>query len=374
MFGPVPCVRILWYWPFARAEELPLAHAVAGSDDEIVVQVIDREAAPEAGMVGRVEVRRDLPDVDRKVGRIWWAPSRALTYQRRLVGRSQLEANGGFELVHHQYANRFTDGWRRPRVPWVLSVHDVVPHHLRGSEALEHRNLRRLYRRPDALVVHHRWLGDRLVADFGVDGDRIHVVPHQVFSVPNPPGPNRPEGVPLVLFFGALRPNKGLDVLGQAIEIVDPAAMRFHIAGRGDAVVEAQATALASAHHNVTAEIGFVPLERKYELFREASVVVLPYRRFGSQSGVLHDAYGHGRPVVVTDAGALGDTVREDGAGCVAAFTPASIAAELETALDRWSILSQAAFRAATSRSPEACGTILRELYARLARERRSTP
>ncbi len=366
-------MRILWYWPFARAEELPLAHAAAGRDHEIVVQVIDRDVAPEAGIDGRVEVQRALPDVDREVGRLMWAPSRAFTYLRRLARRSRLEEQGDFDVVHHHYANRFTDGWRRPGVPWVLSVHDVLPHDIRAGEVLERRNLRRLYGRPDALVVHHRRLGDRLTAEFGVDADKIHIVPHQVFSVPDPPGPNRPHGVPMVLFFGALRANKGLDVLGQAIELIDPAAMRFHIAGRGDTGVETAAQALASRHSNVTAEIGFVPLDRKYELFREASVVVLPYRSFGSQSGVLHDAYGHGRPVVVTDTGALGDTVREDGAGLVAAFTPVSIAAALETALDRWPTLSRAAFRAAESRSPAACGAVLRKLYAQLATGRGST-
>ena len=83
-----------------------------------------------------------------------------------------------------------------------------------------------------------------------------------------------------------------------------------------------------AAEHDprVQAEIGLVSLERKRELFAQASIVVLPYTSFASQSGVLHDAYGHGRPVVVTDVGALGRSVREDGTGLVA---PPGEAAEL---------------------------------------------
>ena len=48
----------------------------------------------------------------------------------------------------------------------------------------------------------------------------------------------------------------------------------------------------------------------------EAAVVVLPYRQIES-SGVLATALGYGRPVVVTDVGSLGDTVRELDAGVV---------------------------------------------------------
>ena len=48
----------------------------------------------------------------------------------------------------------------------------------------------------------------------------------------------------------------------------------------------------------------------------EAAVVVLPYREIES-SGVLATALGHGRPVVVTDVGSLGETVREFEAGAV---------------------------------------------------------
>ena len=44
---------------------------------------------------------------------------------------------------------------------------------------------------------------------------------------------------------------------------------------------------------------------------------MLPYRKIES-SGVLATALGYGRPVVVTDVGSLGDTVREFHAGFVA--------------------------------------------------------
>jgi glycosyltransferase involved in cell wall biosynthesis len=47
----------------------------------------------------------------------------------------------------------------------------------------------------------------------------------------------------------------------------------------------------------------------------EATVVVLPYRHQVDSSGVLARALGHGRPVVATSVGNLGETVEEFGAG-----------------------------------------------------------
>ena len=60
----------------------------------------------------------------------------------------------------------------------------------------------------------------------------------------------------------------------------------------------------------------FVTEDEIADVMEEAAVVVLPYREIES-SGVLATALGHGRPVVVTDVGSLGDTVREFDAGAV---------------------------------------------------------
>jgi glycosyltransferase involved in cell wall biosynthesis len=246
-----------------------------------------------------------------------------------------------------------------------MSVHDVVPHVPRLGAGAEHRVLQRLYSRADALVVHHDELTDRLVRDFGLSGDRIHVVPHQVFPVGDVPA-NPPPGAPTVLFFGALRPNKGLQVLAAAIEHLRDDDIRVVIAGRGDASLHALATELAATDPRVTAEIGFATLERKRQLFAEASVVVMPYTAFASQSGVLHDAYGHARPVVVSDVGALGDTVREDGTGLVVPPNdPAALAEAIRASLDptTWEVHAAAERRISVDRSPVATGTRLRKVY-----------
>jgi glycosyltransferase involved in cell wall biosynthesis len=64
----------------------------------------------------------------------------------------------------------------------------------------------------------------------------------------------------------------------------------------------------------------------------EAAVVVLPYRQLDS-SGVLATAIGYRRPVVVSDVGSLGETVREFGAGEVVAPGDPKALAEATTRL-----------------------------------------
>jgi len=61
----------------------------------------------------------------------------------------------------------------------------------------------------------------------------------------------------------------------------------------------------------------FIEDEEAALLLKSSSLVVLPYSSFAAQSGVLHDALAQGLPVVVTDVGALGQSVRSWGIGQV---------------------------------------------------------
>lgn len=363
-------MRFQWYWPFARSEELDWAKFVLRPGEQIVVQVVDRDVAPEAGTEGGVTVVRDLPDVDRSVGRASWAFSRSATYRERAAARRRQWRSGDFDLVHLHYVNRFTDAISWLPHPLVMSVHDLVPHVPRLGATFERRLLARIYRRPDALVVHHPLLADGLREEFGVDPSKIHVVPHQVFPVGSAPTA-RPAGERRLLFFGALRTNKGLAVLGEAMKLLASDDVRLTIAGRGDEKLERLARDLAAADERINTEIGFATLDRKRELFDSSSLAVLPYTSFSSQSGVLHDAYGHGRPVVVTDVGALGASVRDDQTGAVVPPNdPAALAAAITRMLetDAWDAAAASCRRIATERSPEEVGRRLRELYEEVLR------
>jgi glycosyltransferase involved in cell wall biosynthesis len=122
-----------------------------------------------------------------------------------------------------------------------------------------------------------------------------------------------------LLFFGIVRPYKGLDVLLRALARA-PAHVVLTVAGEfwGRAEHETRSMmARLGIAGRVTLRPGYVPADQIPGLFAEADALVLPYRSAtSSQNAWL--AFAHGVPVVVTRAGTLADTVREgvDGVVC----------------------------------------------------------
>ena len=92
---------------------------------------------------------------------------------------------------------------------------------------------------------------------------------------------------------------------------------RFVIAGRGDADLEAKVRVAARELKSLTAEIGYVTANRRQQLYDDADCVLLPYTSINAQSGVLYDAYSQRLPVIASDVGPIGTTVRKHRSGWV---------------------------------------------------------
>jgi glycosyltransferase involved in cell wall biosynthesis len=136
-------------------------------------------------------------------------------------------------------------------------------------------------------------------------------------SPPDPPGPLGPQSGRL-LFFGIVRPYKGLDVLLRAL-VRAPEHLTLTVAGEfwgGTAETEALIAELG-LNGRVALRPGYLPATEIPALFAAADALVLPYREAtASQNALL--AFAHGVPVVTTTAGALADVVRDrvDGLTC----------------------------------------------------------
>jgi glycosyltransferase involved in cell wall biosynthesis len=149
-----------------------------------------------------------------------------------------------------------------------------------------------------------------------------------------------------LLFFGLIRASKGLDLLVRALPFIADQVPDVRLVVAGDPIemvepVQKLARDLGAADR-IDWRLRFIPEVEIPDLLEEATVVVLPYRTIES-SGVLATALGHGRPVVVTAVGSLGDTVREFGAGMVAhPDDPTSIAASCVALLQSEEALANA--------------------------------
>jgi len=142
----------------------------------------------------------------------------------------------------------------------------------------------------------------------------------------HPPGPplgeTHPPGPPLrparLLFFGIVRPYKGLDVLLRALAQA-PAEVTLTVAGEfwADTTEMDNLIAELGLADRVTLRPGYVPADEIPALFGAADALVMPYREAtASQNALL--AFSHGVPVITTTAGALAEPVRDgvDGLTC----------------------------------------------------------
>jgi glycosyltransferase involved in cell wall biosynthesis len=197
------------------------------------------------------------------------------------------------------------------RHPTVLTAHNALPRRTKAHPAW-----RAALETVARVVVHSRRTVDRLV-DFGIERERIVVIPHPVFDDPVEHDVPAPSGRTL-LFFGLIRQYKGLDLLVRALPGIVRAVPEARLVVAGDPLdpidpIRELARDLG-VDERIEWRLGFLPDAELAPLLASAAFVVLPYRLIES-SGVLALALGHGRPAVVSDLGAVGDTVREFGAG-----------------------------------------------------------
>ncbi|HLD97533.1 MAG TPA: glycosyltransferase [Candidatus Nanoarchaeia archaeon] len=115
-----------------------------------------------------------------------------------------------------------------------------------------------------------------------------------------------------ILFFGMLNYGKGVEYLIRAMgELQD-----FRLTVAGKAITEDYEKLLrqAAAENklgNVKLDIRWVPEEAKAKYLQEADIMAFPYVWAPYQSAAMHNAFSYGIPVVVTDAGAIGEVVKE---------------------------------------------------------------
>jgi glycosyltransferase involved in cell wall biosynthesis len=217
--------------------------------------------------------------------------------------------------------------------PRVLTPHGWLRRE--GSSARGARGFRRLVEAMDAVVALSDYGARRLRESTGLDPARVHVIPHGAFdylarlSDPSPlPAELERVSAPVVLFFGLIRPYKGVDVLIDAFAGIRDAEL--WVVGRP---LDVDVDALRA---RAAANVRFVPrfvADREIPAFlRRADVVVLPYRD-AEQSGVLFSAIAFGKAIVVTDVGGFGEVAAAGAARPVPPGDPGALAAAIRELL-----------------------------------------
>ncbi len=230
------------------------------------------------------------------------------------------------DIVHFQWLDvPWLDIGLLPDRPLVLTAHDLLPREPRPGQA---RAQRRLYDHVDAVVVHSEYGRRQLVDGLALPEGKVHVIHHGAFEhvASRPTGPLPPElgdlGEPVVLFFGLLRPYKGIQTLLRAWRGIEGA--QLWIVGRP---MMELAPLRALTAPNVRLVARYVAEGEVSALLARADVVVLPYERTErfDQSGVLAAALAFGKAIVVSDIGGFSEIADAGAARLVASGDPGAL-------------------------------------------------
>jgi glycosyltransferase involved in cell wall biosynthesis len=231
---------------------------------------------------------------------------------------------------------------RRSQARIVFLCHNVLPHELRRwdpplarfalarghghvvQSAAEAETLRQLVAGADPIVTAHP------IYDMFAQEMLPRVEARRRLGLPA-------EG-PLLLFFGFVRPYKGLQYLLQALPTVRRSLPEVHLLVAGEFWDDKATYATLIEHLELQASVTlldhYIPNEEVPLCFSAADLVVLPYVH-ATQSGVVQLAFGCGRPVVTTAVGGLVDLVRDGENGLL--VPPADSAALAEAILHYFS-------------------------------------
>ncbi|MGE5282107.1 MAG: glycosyltransferase family 4 protein [Chloroflexota bacterium] len=257
------------------------------------------------------------------------------------------------DVVHYQWLTMpALDSRLLPaRRPRLLTAHYILPP--RPSRRQVAR-ARRLFGRMDAVVAHSEHGAARLRDEVGVEPARVHVIPHGALDyltvLPEErPLPAELEGAegPVILFFGLLRPYKGLDTLLRAFREVQGAEL--WIVGNPRMDLAPLRRLAAEAPGRVRFVSRFVDDAEIPAIFRRADLVVLPYRD-AEHSGVLYTGLAFAKPLVLSAVGGFPEVAATGAARLVPPEDPAALAtalSDLVAAADARATLGAAARSAA---------------------------
>jgi glycosyltransferase involved in cell wall biosynthesis len=198
------------------------------------------------------------------------------------------------------------------RFPLVLTVHDSVIH---VGDAATSKTPQWVYDRAcfraRERIVHAPQVKESLITRLGIPAETVHIIPYVIVGDVDDTVAQHVKEEPRVLFFGRIWPYKGLDYLIRAEPLITSKApqTKIVIAGTGEDFERYRQMMVNPENFIVINE--YVSDEKRAELFRQASVVVLPYIE-ASQSFIISIAYRFGKPVVATRVGGLPEMV-DDG-------------------------------------------------------------
>lgn len=199
----------------------------------------------------------------------------------------------------------------------TLLCHNVFPHErIAFQKALTWPIFKLVHR----VLVHGS--SEAALAESMVDKERVIVLYHPLFDIianHKKTSTYSPPALLKLLFFGAIRPYKGVSLLLHAVAklVNNDIKLKLTIAGEifdsNDAPIESLVGKLELTDV-VRTRLEYIPNEDIAALFQDCDAAIYPYLS-ATQSGSLAMSYAFGVPVIATNVGGLRDVVVDSESG-----------------------------------------------------------
>lgn len=203
----------------------------------------------------------------------------------------------------------------------VCTVHNVTAHE---SNILDSLFSKWIFSLSDRLIVHSEANKEKLIRLFGIKNSCIFIIPYGVLNFYKDKKISKSTARKklkidskdkIVLYFGNIRKYKGIDILIKAFSKVKkkvPEA-KLIIAGKNwiswrpfEKIIKKN-----NLQNDIIVKLEYILTSEIKYYFLAADLVVLPYLKFDSQSGVGNIALVFNKVLIVTNVGGLKDLVKD---------------------------------------------------------------
>jgi glycosyltransferase involved in cell wall biosynthesis len=236
------------------------------------------------------------------------------------------------DLVHYQFFRRkveilFFKYLKLIGVKLIVTAHNVLPHE---KSKMDYFLKSIVYKNADAIIVHSNYIKNKLLESFAIDPVKVHIIPHGNFDIYLPKNELTLDDARsslslsvsdnVILFFGFIRPYKGIDLLLQAFEISaeKDSNLKLIIAGSvQDKDLESSINSIinnSKFKDRIIHHLQYIPNEEIVKYFSASDLVILPYKNI-DHSGIIHLAYSFGKAVLSTNVGDFSEVIINDKSG-----------------------------------------------------------
>lgn len=253
---------------------------------------------------------------------------KAVGYLKYLIKLYRYIRNYKIDIVHFQFFRRerieslYFLFLRLMGINLVHTAHNVFP---QNKHKIDYILKLIVYKSAKVIIVHSNHIKKIVTNTFRIERKKVAVIPHGNFDKYLPEKTINRADIRknfklsdhdfVILFFGMIRKNKGLDLLLDAFEIVAHSDDRFKliIAGRcqNDQLYKnyKEKISKSAVKEKIFFFSEFVPDNEVAHYFVAADIVVLPYKEI-YHSGILHLVFSFGKTAIVTRVGDFNEFIK----------------------------------------------------------------